>query len=387
MKNKFIGLYITLIVCVFTVAAFPQTKGIYIPDMPGYKTLKCDFHMHTVYSDGSVWPNFRVLEAVRDGLDVIAITDHIDFQAFPELVRKDYNKPYEIALEAAKKKDLIVIRGGEISPRVSPYHNNAIFLKDVNKLPVNYMKQTEKKFVMKDNIKKEELMAPFLEAQKQNAFIFYNHPGYAWWDKKDRNIFTSFHQELFDKGILRGVEVVNGHYNIIAHRMAEKYNLTMFGNSDVHGDLLGYKDSHRPMTLVFVREKSEEAIHEALINRRTAVYVDDYIIARQKEADNLFKACVSTVSTKFERNGEPIMKVTFENKSDLKFNLRVSAEYNIENYPMGQLVLNPKDKKDIIVKELWDNPSTVDLKIEVYNIIVSPDKNLQTVFHLISQNQ
>ena len=55
-------------------------KTINIPDILGYKTLKCDFHMHTVFSDGIVWPTFRVDEAWEEGLDAIAITDHIENQ-------------------------------------------------------------------------------------------------------------------------------------------------------------------------------------------------------------------------------------------------------------------------------------------------------------------
>ncbi len=30
------------------------------PNILGYKTLKCDFHQHTVFSDGDVWPSIRV---------------------------------------------------------------------------------------------------------------------------------------------------------------------------------------------------------------------------------------------------------------------------------------------------------------------------------------
>jgi len=40
---------------------------IHIPDVPGYVTLKCDFHIHTVFSDGLVWPSVRVEEAWREG--------------------------------------------------------------------------------------------------------------------------------------------------------------------------------------------------------------------------------------------------------------------------------------------------------------------------------
>ena len=46
-------------------------QEVVIPDVAGYKVLKCDFHIHTVFSDGDVWPTYRVTEAWKDGLDVI----------------------------------------------------------------------------------------------------------------------------------------------------------------------------------------------------------------------------------------------------------------------------------------------------------------------------
>ena len=51
---------------------------IVIPDIEGYKTLKGDFHIHTVFSDAAVWPTTRVQEAIWEGLDVLAITEHVD---------------------------------------------------------------------------------------------------------------------------------------------------------------------------------------------------------------------------------------------------------------------------------------------------------------------
>lgn len=372
------SIFVLVVLLMNSLLTVSQPKGG-IPEIPGYTTLKCDFHLHTVFSDGSVWPNLRVNEAVRDGLDVIAMTDHIDYEGFPEFIDKDYNKPYEIAKKAAEGKELIVINGGEISPRVSPYHNNAIFLKDVNKLPIDYMKETKKKFVMKETIKKEELVAPFLEAQRQDAFVFYNHPGYSWWDKKDTAIFTNLHKELFDKGIIKGVEVVNGRYNIIAHRIAEEYNLTMFGNSDAHGDVYyTYRNSHRPMTLVFAKEKSEEGVKEALLARRTAVYVDDFIIARQPEAEAFFKASLEIEYKRRDRNGEPILEITVLNNSEIPYSVRIRSGYEVENYPLGQLVLTPSEPVKFILKELWDHPSSVEWLIDVFNIVVSPEKNLQT---------
>ena len=365
----------------YNATAQVKKDSIRLPDIPGYMTLKCDFHMHTVFSDGHVWPSFRVNEAERDGLDVISLTEHIDYEGYPDEVKRNYNKAYEIAKEtAAKKKKVLVIRGAEISPRVPPYHNNALFLTDANSLSSEYMKEWKKKFVMKENIAKSELMAPFLEAKKQDAFVFYNHPGYSWWDKKDTSIFTSFHQELLDKKILGGVEIVNSNrYNIIAHRMAMKYNLTFIGNSDEHYDLYPrYQETHRPMTLVFAKDKTDESIKEALVHRRTAVYFDDYIVARQPEAEAFFKASINVDVEKKTRNGEPLILVKIFNYSQVPYKVRASSVYNIEEYPMGQLVLKPSDTTTITLKAVWTYPKQTTVELEVGNILISPDEALRT---------
>lgn len=91
-------------------------KSSKFPDIPGYLTLKCDFHQHTVFSDGSVWPNIRVQEALKDGVDAIALTDHLEYQPHKiDIPHPNRNRSYEIALKEAEGKDLIVIRGGEIT--------------------------------------------------------------------------------------------------------------------------------------------------------------------------------------------------------------------------------------------------------------------------------
>ena len=56
-------------------ALSPVREELHIPDILGFQTLKCDFHMHTVFSDGLVWPTVRIDEAYREGLDAIALTD------------------------------------------------------------------------------------------------------------------------------------------------------------------------------------------------------------------------------------------------------------------------------------------------------------------------
>jgi len=380
MQLKFrISLLMAMVISSISLA---QNSKITVPDIPGFYTLKGDFHMHTVFSDGHVWPTFRVNEALRDDLDVISLTEHIDYEGFPDLIDQDYNKSYEIASKAAANKGLIIIKGVEISPRVAPYHHNALFLEDANILPTDYMKSGKAEFVMKDSITHEQLMGPFLAAKKQNAFVVYNHPSWGWWDKKDTVLFTSFHQELLDMDILKGIEVVNsGNYNVIAHRMAMEHDLTMVCNTDEHYDNHPrYKDTHRPMTLVFAKEKTAAGVEEALFAKRTALYFGDYVIAREPEAEALFKSSVKVFTERKLRKAEPLLVVNFVNTTDIPFHTKMSAEYDIEGYPLGQVRIAAHDTTQVILKAVWSYPAETTVKVYVENILINPEASLQTEF-------
>ena len=118
--------------------------------------------MHTVFSDGSVWPNIRVMEANKDGLDVIATTEHLEYQSWiSDIPHPDRNRSYELAKGFAGESGLLVINGSEITRDMPPGHANAIFIKDANKLIT------------------DDPIESFLEAKKQDAFIFWNHPHWA----------------------------------------------------------------------------------------------------------------------------------------------------------------------------------------------------------------
>jgi hypothetical protein len=138
-----------------------ERRKIIFPDVPGYLTLKCDLHQHTVFSDGHVWPTIRVSEALKDNLDAIAVTEHIEYQPHKhDIPHPNRNRAYEIEVEEAKGGSLIIIAGSEITREMPPGHANAIFLKDVNKLII------------------DDPIAVFREAKNQGAFTFWNHPNW-----------------------------------------------------------------------------------------------------------------------------------------------------------------------------------------------------------------
>ena len=58
----------------------PCRKEIILPQVNGYNVYKADLHTHSVFSDGSVLPGLRVKEAWLDGLDVMAVTEHIEIR-------------------------------------------------------------------------------------------------------------------------------------------------------------------------------------------------------------------------------------------------------------------------------------------------------------------
>ena len=166
-------------------------KVIRIPNISGYQTLKCDFHMHTIFSDGSVWPTVRADEAYSEGLDAIAITDHIENHPRKKFIGGDKNSPYEIALPQAEKLNILLVKGGEITRKMPPGHINALFLDDVNKLDTeNYMDAIE-------------------EANKQGGFVFWNHPAWGVSKQVDPDGWRDVHEEMYKNGWLHGIEVFN----------------------------------------------------------------------------------------------------------------------------------------------------------------------------------
>ena len=85
LTNLATSLFLTLIpMCVFGHGSSGSSeekiseRNIVFPNVEGYTTLVTDLHTHSVFSDGHVWPKIRVGEALRDGLDGLAITEHLE---------------------------------------------------------------------------------------------------------------------------------------------------------------------------------------------------------------------------------------------------------------------------------------------------------------------
>jgi len=303
MKKQII---ISLLLIVLTISGFGQRKIINLPDLPGYVTLKCDFHMHSVFSDGNVWPTVRIDEALRDGLDAISITDHLEYTPKKDFVPVDHNAAWKIAEAYAKERNLILVHGTEITRKMPPGHMNALFITDAAL------------------IARDSAWDCYEAAIKQGAFLQWNHPG--WKSQQHDGIprMYDIHFKLIKNGWLHGIEIFNDeNYYPQVFTMAKQHNLVLTGNSDVHAVISEVypeaEKSRRPMTLVFAKERTHNSLKEAMFAGRTMVYFQDMLAGKEEFAKPFFYQSIS-VSKPFYQNDKTIFfEVT--NKSDVPFYL------------------------------------------------------------------
>lgn len=270
-------------------------RRITIPDTGGFKVLKGDFHIHTLFSDGLVMPSDRVNEAVQNGLDMISITDHIEYRPYFSNVGKwklnaeqgsDYNMAYNLAKPGADKQNLLLIPGTEITKsQMPPGHLNVLFAKDVNPIAA----------AVDDWRKMLEVAAG------QGGFLLWNHPG--WQAPKNGGIengaplrFTPEHEEARKNGWLHGIEVFNfdEYYPVVSDWCNER-DLALFANSDIHSselELYGLQNPLRPITLVLAKERTEESVREAMFARRTIAWATGMLWGRDPWLPELFKSSV-----------------------------------------------------------------------------------------------
>ncbi len=325
-------------------------QEIRIPDIMGYKTLKGDFHMHTVFSDGLVWPTVRVDEAWREGLDVISITDHIEYQPHKDDVPTKHNRSYEIALPRARERNILLIHGAEITRDTPPGHFNAIFLEDAVPLDT------------------KELLDAMAAASKQGAFIWWNHPNW----KPDKKGWLDIHTELYEKKYMRGIEVVNGlDYEADVHQWALEKNLTFMGNTDLHDPCPVDKttsERHRPMTLVFAKEKTLDAVKDALMNGRTAIWYNDQLIGKREYLQAIFNKAIAISDIDYE--GENTIRFALSNNSDIDLKLDKAGG------PGPKELLIPPNGTVLLRLKVKNVESQTELSYVVRNYLAGPNKGL-----------
>ncbi len=380
-----------------------EARLIRFPDVEGHQTLVVDLHTHSVFSDGHVWPSIRVAEALRDGLDALAITEHLEWQPHrADLPHPDRNRAYEQALAALPKgSDLILIAGSEITREAPADHINAVFIKDANALlrveanPPKVQAATPEEEKRLRAVPKQLLEEGVLDyyaaanqwpaeeavrvANLQGAFVFWNHPFYTRAHRSALALMTEFHQALIQAGQLHGIEIANGaFYSEEAHALALEHGLTMLGVSDIHNlidwDYPPRFGAHRPVTLAFAKERSAEGLREALFAGRTVVWFKNLLLGREAQLRPLLQAALNVTEAAYRKNLD-VLDLTITNASDADIQLRNLSPYTFMHD--GDDLTVPQHGKLKLSVRTVQRLAQVELEFEVGNALVAPKQRLR----------
>jgi hypothetical protein len=355
-------------------------RAIEFPDVAGYRTLVVDLHSHSVFSDGHVWPKIRVEEALRDGLDGFAVTEHLEYQPHRvDIPHPDRNRSFAEAEAAAEGTDLIVISGSEITRDLPAGHINAVFVQDANALfrvpePPSDPTQTDAYYQAAGQWPPEAALAA---ANEQGAFVFINHP--YWTRQRPDGIaeLTELHRNLIANKHIHGIEVANGDtLSAEALEIALANDLTLVGVSDVH-DLIDWdyppaEGAHRPVTLAFASALSADAIREALFARRTVVWFKNLLIGREAELMPLLQASLTVTTVRFVPDSDTLA-VTLSNHSDARFELRNLTNMTLVEHDQRFTV--PPHGSTTITLRPGERAESVTLALEVESALTAPGKH------------
>ena len=276
-----------------------ERREIILPTIDGYTLYKADFHTHTIYSDGDVTPRQRVREAWYDGLDILAITDHLEIRTYEKFMLKvlaPYNKTsepfkYEHA-GIANKKD----KNAPVLANLNAAYDEAVYYAERENLPIMLVRGTEiwrdtksigeyNALFLKDinAICHPDLFETFRRVKEQGGVIMHNHPGYT---RTTTDIAEGEQARAYEEGWIDGVEAVNStslHPQII-RRCIEK-GLFIAANTDAHRptshDWSAGGEFFRTMTFILAKSCTEQDIKEALKKGRTIGYVANNLVGEE----------------------------------------------------------------------------------------------------------
>ena len=356
----------------------PSRKEIVLPQVNGYNVYKADLHTHTVFSDGSVLPDFRVRESWLDGLDVMAVTEHVEYRPHEDTfasymkqyidgsgkkvknnrlsnraadedgIQVDLNFSYNRSYNIGKNYGITVIRGMEITrDGTTVGHYNALFTEDNNKIydpdPIKMMRN----------------------AKDQGAIIQHNHPG---WRKTDMN-YTETDKVAYEEGLIDGIEVMNsGEFYPIAMDRAKERGLFMSANSDIHSSTaIDYTSggNFRPMTFILAEDCSLESLKNALKEDRTIACAFNTLCGSEQLLTDFFKASVS-VRVINDKNSKGVTSVWLTNNTSLEYYLKTDGQNRMLLAPFSTIIVKGKfeDKK---------------IPLDVLNMFFAKDSHLKVM--------
>jgi predicted metal-dependent phosphoesterase TrpH len=347
-----------------------QRREIILPEVNGFTVYKADLHTHSIFSDGSVTPEFRVQEAWLEGLDVLAITEHLEYRPYEQKmvnflndllpegtkatntniigtgktdkdgIKSDLNYPVRLAEAAAKGYGLTIIPGIEITRTPETIgHFNALFTKDNN------------------TIHDTDPLQAFRNARAQGALVMNNHPG---WRRKNLDM-SEPERKAYAEKLIDGVEVMNGgefYPRVIDYALEQ--GVFIASNTDIHGSsaeeyfVTTEGAVMRNMTFILAKDNSLESLKEALKACRTLAYSFGTIAGEESLLKAFFKASIATkVVYTNPSNGNRTVRLT--NTSSIPYTFRIGGGNitTLKAFSSVQTTVAKDGKIVVKVENMW----------------------------------
>jgi hypothetical protein len=195
------------------------------PDLYARRPLRCDFHIHTHYSDGDSTPAQMAVRARELGLDVAVITDH-----------NHYPSSLEAAREVARLGlNLITGPGEEVS---GPNWHVVSVGADAAIYALGWGSGV---FQGESEWQYEALRWAIQATQAHGGRAYLAHP--YWTVGRGFHLPSPWYDRMLEEGILDGVELLGDVHHENNFRSLARYQdfvaaggrLPIVGNSDTHG--------------------------------------------------------------------------------------------------------------------------------------------------------
>jgi hypothetical protein len=249
-----------LAVALVSGVAFDGAPPRRVVTRAGYRVLEADFHVHTRFSDGFLSPFDVVLHAKRNGLDAFAVTEHNI--VYPAKMARWFSRsiggPTVIIGEEITTDRFHLIALG-MEQRISPYGE----------------------------------LGPILDrVHEAGGIAIAAHPVKHFWPAFESEIAKLDGAEVMhpialtaSRGPRRGAWLWEEMRDFSLRAREGPYRLTAIGSSDYHF----FNGLGVMRTFVFARDASEDAVLEALKQKRTVVrdlagnlYGDEELVAEMK---------------------------------------------------------------------------------------------------------
>ena len=231
------------------------------PDLYERNVKKCDFHIHTNFSDGTETPERTAANYRKKGFDIISITDHNIYNASAEVEKKlDFMHNFKLIpgeeVHNGYARQLHIVNVG------SKYSVNDIFLDEPERVKAE-VEALKGEVEVPEGVDEREYLYrvwTYREIKKSGGYAIYPHPFWTW--KGHYHVETDMSEAVMKNGLCDAFELLGGcsvkenNLQVALYYSLQKDSLKMpiVGSSDSHTTMPGAQWFDEDSTVLFEKD-------------------------------------------------------------------------------------------------------------------------------------